>query len=145
MRYFIYVLCGTILTIFTQCETLKELPTNTSGTFSLNGNWQMTTTTDNRGMEGTIVTVVPGVNDATVRTLNNNNYCVRERDVIWRNITPMEGGTFTLDNLVNACDGILYKPATLTVVNNDEIRITGHNKASMEMVQTFKRTTIQQQ
>ena len=144
MRYLIYVLCGTILTIFTQCETLKSLPTNTSGTFSLNGNWQMTSTTDNRAMEGTIVTVVPGVKDATIRTLNNNTYCARERDVIWRNITSMEGGTFTLDNLVNACDGVLYKPATLTFINNDEIRITGHNKASVEMVQTFKRTTIQQ-
>lgn len=141
MKRTFFVLGLAIVTIFTQCETLKGLPTNTSGgMFSLNGNWQLVSSNDNRALEGTVVSVVPGFKDGTVRTINNNTYCVRERDALWRNITVLQGGAFSFDNLVAACQGtVLYKPATLTVLTNDEVRVTGHNAASGELIQTWKR------
>lgn len=130
-----------IVTIFTQCDTLKSLPTNTSGgLFSLNGNWQLTSSSDNRAQEGTVITVVPGFSDASVKTISNNTYCVRERDVLWKGIKSLQGGTFSTEVLVNACQGSpLYKPATITVLTNDEIRLTGHTAASTELLQTWKR------
>lgn len=130
-----------IVTIFTQCDTLKNLPTNTSGgLFTLNGSWQLATSNDNRAMEGTVVSVVPGVADATVRTLANNTYCARERDVLWRNLKNMQGGSFNLDNLVFACTGNpVYQQAILTVLTNDEIRITGRTNTGSELIQTWKR------
>lgn len=132
-----------IVTIFTQCDTIKNLPTNTSGgLFSLNGNWQLTTTNDNRALEGTVITVVPGFSDASVKTISNNTYCVRERDVLWKGIKSLQGGTFSTEALVNACQGsTLYKPATITVLTNDEIRLTGHTAASTELIQTWKRVS----
>lgn len=134
-----------IVTIFTQCDTLKSIPTNTSGgLFSLNGNWQLITTSDNKAMEGTVVQVVPGFANGTARTLNNNTYCLREKDVAWRTIKSVGSGTFTIETLVNACEGNpLYKPATLTVLTNEEIRITGSNAASAELVQTWRRVANQ--
>lgn len=132
-----------IVTIFTQCDTIKNLPTNTSGgLFSLNGNWQLTTTNDNRALEGTVITIVPGFADASVKTISNNTYCVRERDVLWKGIKSLQGGTFSTEALVNACQGSpLYKPATITVLTNDEIRLTGHTTASTELIQTWKRVS----
>lgn len=134
-----------IVTLFTQCDTLKNLPTNTSGgLFSLNGNWQLVTTTDNRAMEGTVVQVVPGVADGTARTLSNNTYCLRERDQAWRNIKSNDAGVFAIEMLVNACTGsALYKPATVTVLTNDEIRVKGSTASSAELVQTWKRVANQ--
>lgn len=138
------VLSVAIVTIFTQCESLKNIPTNTSGgLFSLNGSWQLFTSSDNRAMEGTIVTVVPGFNEGTVRTLNNNTYCIRERDAMWRNIRSTESETFSIDLLVTNCTGTLYKPATITVINSNEIRINGHNAMSTELVQTWRRSSAQ--
>lgn len=130
-----------IVTIFTQCDTIKNLPTNTSGgLFSLNGNWQLTSSSDNRALEGTVITVVPGFSDASVKTISNNTYCVRERDVLWKGIKSLQGGTFSTESLVNACQGsTLYKPATITVLTTDEIRLTGHTAASTELIQTWKR------
>lgn len=140
------VLGFAIVTIFTQCNTLKGLPTNTSGgLFSLNGSWQLTATNDNRALEGTVVTVVPGFADASVKTISNNTYCVRERDVLWKGLKSLQGGTFSTDNLVNACTGsVLYQPATITVISNDEIRLSGHNASSTELVQTWKRVSAGQ-
>ncbi|HVE60603.1 MAG: hypothetical protein ABR503_03180 [Chitinophagaceae bacterium] len=133
--------CIAIVTIFTQCDSLKNLPTNTSGgLFSLNGSWQLAGTNDNRAMEGTVVSVVPGVADATVRTLANNTYCARERDVLWRNLKSGEGGIFSLDNMVFACTGNpVYQQATLTVLTNDEVRITSRTNAGLELIQTWRR------
>ena len=141
MKRYILFFSIAMVTIFTQCDTLKNLPTNTSGgVFSLNGSWQLATSNDNRAMEGTIVSVVPGVADATVRTLANNTYCVRERDVLWRNLKNLQGGSFSLDNLVSACTGNpIYEQATLTVLTNDEIKITSRTNTGIELMQTWRR------
>lgn len=146
MKRSLLVLGLTIVTIFTQCDTLKSLPTNTSGgLFSLNGNWQLTSSNDNRALEGTIVTVLPGIAEATVKTVSNNTYCVRERDVLWKGIKSLQGGPFNTDILVNACQGsVLYKPATITVLTNDEIRLAGHTASSIELIQTWKRVSTGQ-
>lgn len=126
----------------TGCDTLTNLPTNTSGgIFSLNGNWQLNSSSDNT-MEGTIVTVFPAVSDATIRTLANNSKCFRERDVLWRSVKSSSGGGFTLENLVNACNSTtVYRPATITIISNDEIRLTGQNDAGTEINQTWRRVT----
>lgn len=146
MRLYLYLIAAVLLFSFTQCNTIKNIPTNTSGgLFSLNGNWQLITSSENRAMEGTIITVVPGINNATVRTLSNNTYCLRERDILWRGISPLEGGAFTIDNLINACEGnSIYRPATVTVLTNDEIRVKGSNTYSAELVQTWRRVASPQ-
>ena len=141
MKRYVLVFCAAIVTIFTQCDALKNLPTNTSGgLFSLNGSWQLSASSDNGALAGTVVQVVPGVADGIARTLNNNNYCLRERDVLWRNLKPLQAGTFSLEILVNACNGnTVYHPATLTALTSDEIRITGRTAANTELVQTWQR------
>lgn len=142
MKKALFVLSAAILTIFTQCDTLKNLPTNTSGgVFSLNGQWQLTSSTDNRGMEGAVVSVVPGFSEATVRTLpTNNSYCVRERDAMWRTIKSDQNGGFLTEVLVGACTGSpVYKAATITVLTNDEIRIKSTTANNVELLQTYKR------
>ena len=145
MRRLLIILLAAIVTIFTQCDTLKKIPTNTSGgLFSLNGNWRLATSSDNRALEGTVVTVVPGITDAAVRTLSNNTYCVREGDVLWRSIKSFEGGTFSMETLVNACTGgAVYRPATITVLTNDEIRVATHTTAGIELLQTWRRVANQ--
>jgi hypothetical protein len=145
MKKTLLLFCAAILTIFTQCDTLKGLPTNTSGgLFTLNGNWQLATTNDANAMQGTVLQVVPGFSDATVKTLNNNTYCLRERDAAWRNIKSLQGGTFTIDNLVNACNGsTLYKQAIITVQTNDEIVIKGSSATNNELSQTWRRVPNQ--
>jgi hypothetical protein len=141
----LFILLVAIVTIFTQCDSLKNLPTNTSGgVFSLNGNWRLATTTDNRALEGTVVTVIPGITDAAVRSLSNNTYCVREGDVLWRSIKSFEGGTFSMETLVNACaGGAVYRPATITVSSNDEVRVSTHTTAGLELTQTWRRVANQ--
>ncbi len=145
MKQTLLLLSAAIVTIFTQCDTLKNLPTNTSGgLFSLNGNWQLASTTDGNAMQGTVVQIVPGFSEATARTLNNNTYCLRDKDVVWRSLKSSGSGVFTIDNLVSACNGtVLYKPATITVLTNDEITIKGSTATSAELVQTWRRVASQ--
>ena len=127
---------------FVGCDTITNLPTNTSGgIFSLNGNWQINSSSDNL-LEGTVVTVFPAVSDATIRTLANNPGCFRERDVLWRGVKSSSGGGFTLETLVNACNNAsVYRPAVITIISNDEIRLTGQNAAGAEINQTWRRVT----
>jgi hypothetical protein len=146
MKKYLFVLFAAIVTFFTQCDTIKNLPTNTSGgLFSLNGNWQLTSSSDNRSLEGTVVSVVPGFSEATARTLNNNNYCLRDRDVVWRAIKSGDAGVFAVESLVNACSGAtVYKQGTITVLTNDEIRLVTQTASSTELVQTWKRVASPQ-
>lgn len=144
MKQVLFVLSAAILTIFTQCDTVRNLPTNTSGgVFSLNGNWQLATSGDTKNMEGTVVTVVPGFSEAIVRTLPPvNSSCVRERDVMWRNVKQDPNGGFLADILINACTGSpQFKAGTITIVSNNEISVRTITTANTELVQTWRRVS----
>jgi hypothetical protein len=44
---------------------------------------------------------------------------------------------------VNACNGsTVYRPATITVITNDEIRLKGSTVSSAELLQTWKRVSL---
>lgn len=133
-----------LILLFAHCKTAKNSPTNTVSSnektvFSLNGNWQLTSSSDNKALEGTVLRVIPGITDATIKTLGNNTYCAKEMDVVWKGFKN-NGGVFALENLVNACNGTtIYKGATLTVVNNDEVKLQSRTAAGAELLQVWKR------
>ena len=122
------------------CDVLKSIPTNTTGgVFSLNGSWKMESSSDHNALAGTIVTVYPISGSGSITSLQNNTYCVRENDVLWKGITS-NNGNFTITNLVNSCNStIIYKSATLTVITNDEVRLSGTTSTGTELLQTWKR------
>ena len=130
-----------LILVFVGCDELKKLPTNTSGgIFSLNGNWQLANTNDNNSLSGSVVTVFPGIADASLKSLNNNNLCLRQNDVLWKGVKNTGSGSFSLNNLGNACNGqTIYRAATITVLSNDEIRLNGQTSDGKELVQTWKR------
>jgi hypothetical protein len=143
MKRYLFILSAAIVTFFTQCDTLKNLPTNTtSSLFSLNGNWQLASSSDNRALEGTVINVVPGFTNGTARSLSNNTYCLREGDIIWKELKSTQAGSFTLQSIINSCNGSLaYTPGTLTVLTNDEIRIVTRSATNTEVIQTWRRVT----
>lgn len=127
--------------VFAGCETLQNLPTNTTGNvFSLNGQWKLASTTDNNAMVGTVIQVYPVVGNATVKSTANNTYCVRNNDEMWRTIKRSESGGFTISNLSGACNGTTtYNDGTVSVVNNDEIIVTTRTSGNSELVQRWAR------
>jgi hypothetical protein len=144
MKTILVTLSAAIVLLFAQCDTVKNLPTNTSGgIFSLNGQWQLTSSSDNKNMEGTVVSVVPGFSDATIRTLPPNNVsCARERDAMWRSVKSDQNGGFLTEVLVSACTGSpTYRPATITVLSNNEVRLRTLSAANTEILQTWTRVT----
>ncbi len=132
-----------IIILFTACSTLSGLPTNTTGgVFSLNGSWKMTSTTEGNAMNGTVINVLPVISDGNVTSLQNNTYCVRVGDAMWKNIKSASTGGFNLNNLVGACDGSPeYTSATLTVINNNEVKLNGQTRKKETLTQTWKRIT----
>jgi hypothetical protein len=136
---FILALIATGVT--SSCDTLKSIPTNTTGgLFSLNGTWQLTASSDNSAMTGTIIVVLPVLGNASVKTLANNTYCVRENDAYWKTIKPNGNGGFTLSNLVSACNGTpVYKDGTISVVNTDKISVTTRTSTNSELIQAWDR------
>ena len=140
MKRIIFTLISAAL-FFVGCDELKKLPTNTSGgIFSLNGSWQLASTNDNNSLSGSVVTVFPGIADGSVKSLSNNNLCLRQNDILWKGVKSTGSGAFSLNNLVDACNNqTLYKTATITVLTNEEIRIAGQNSQGKELIQTWKR------
>ncbi len=126
---------------FSSCEALSKIPTNTTGgVFSLNGNWQLQSSNDSNAMVGTSITVLPVIGNGTVKSLESNTYCMRTGDAIWKNIKNAQTGGFTLDNLVSACNGlIVYKAASIAVVDNDAVKLTGLTVNNKELIQQWKR------
>lgn len=123
------------------CETLKSLPTNTtSEIFSLNGTWQLVATTDNNALVGSTVIVYPLVGNGVTKRIDNNTYCIRENDQLWKSLKSNSAGGFSMSTLINACDGSkLYKEAVISVVNNDKISVTSRTMGNTELVQSWER------
>lgn len=127
--------------IISSCDTIKNLPTNTTGgLFSLNGNWRLTSTTDNNAMVGTTIAVYPVVGNAVAKTISNNTYCVRENDPFWKSVKGNGSGGFTISALVSACNGTtVYKDGTISVVNSDKVTVTSRTSGNAELVQAWER------
>jgi len=96
-------------------------------------------------MAGTTIVVYPVVGNATVKTISNNTYCVREGDQFWKNIKANGNGGFTISNLASACSGTAtYSDGTIAVVNNDQITVTSRTAGNSELVQAWTRVKTQQ-
>ncbi|MDB5250131.1 MAG: hypothetical protein JWQ40_4525 [Segetibacter sp.] len=137
------MLLGTCL--ISSCDTIKNLPTNTTGgLFSLNGTWRLSSTTDGNSMVGTTITVYPLVGNAAIKTLANNSYCARENDQIWKSVKGNGAGGFTVKALVSACNGAtIYNDGTVAVVNNEKITVTTRTATNSELVQAWDRVKQQ--
>lgn len=131
--------CSILVMMMAACSTLTTLPTNTTGVFSLNGNWKLSSTTDNNAMVGTTIQVYPVVGNASVKALANNTYCMRENDQLWKAIKS-NGTGFTLNALVGACSGTpAYADGTISVVNNDQVIVTTRTATNSELIQKWDR------
>ena len=141
--YLISALTLSVAGAFTGCDTLKKLPTNTSGgVFSLNGNWTLIATNDNNAEMGTTITVLPIVGSGSVKTLANNTYCYRENDVVWKDIKTIPSGGFSLSQLAGACNGTTtYNEGTITIENNNLVKINSKTVAGIILVQEWKRAS----
>lgn len=131
------------LAIFSSCDTIKNLPTNTSGgIFSLNGNWKLVSTTDNNAQTGTIVTVSPAIASGFVKSMENNSYCYRTTDEAWKSLSSKTGGGFTINHLASACNGsMVYKSGEITVLTNSQVRINTKTVTDATLVQEWARVT----
>lgn len=129
------------LVIFNACDTLKNLPTNTSGgIFSLNGSWRLATTSDANAQVGSVVTVSPAIASAFVKTIANNNYCYRISDEAWRSISSQTGGGFSINFLASACNNsAVYKTGEITVLTNNQIRINTKTLTDVTLIQEWTR------
>jgi hypothetical protein len=134
-----------LTTLITSCETLQNLPTNTTGgAFSLNGTWRLNSSTQSNAMVGSTIQVVPIAANASLKSIQNNTYCARENDVLWRGVKSNGAGGFTLSTLVNACNGsTVYNDATVTVINADQITVTSRTATNSELIQDWRRVVNQ--
>ena len=130
-----------IIFLLGSCDVIKKLPTNTTGgVFSLNGNWRMESSTDNNALTGTTVSVYPISGEGMITLIQNDTYCIRSNDVMWKNIVSANNGGFTVNNLANSCGGsLVYKTASLSVITNDEVRLNGTTNSGNTLVQTWRR------
>jgi hypothetical protein len=128
------------ISVLISCDTIKSIPTNTTGgLFSLNGTWKLTSTTDANAMVGTTVTVLPVRGSATAKTVENNTYCVRTNDVVWKSVKSNGAGGFTTSVLVSACNGTVYNDGTIGVATNDKITVSTRTATNTELVQAWER------
>ena len=128
-------------TLIFSCNTLKTLQTNTTGgLFSLNGTWRMSSTTDGSSLVGTTIAVYPVIADARVKTLQNNTYCIKENDELWKNVKANGTNGFSLSVLVNGCNGsTVYNAGTVAIVDNNKITITTRTAGNSELIQAWDR------
>lgn len=131
-----------IIIALTSCDAVRQA-TNTTSTavFSLNGKWQLTNNNPENTLLNSVVTVTLFSSQAKLTYVSNNTQCYREDDIKWKNIKSDKTGGFAIDNLLSNCSSgaLNYQPATIAVVSNDEIRITGKNVAGQDNTQTWTR------
>ena len=140
---FIYFIAAifTILIVGMACDTLQNLPTNTTGNlFSLNGFWKLSSTNDGNALVGSTITVYPLAGNAVVKSISNNTYCIRKNDEMWKTVKSNGVGGFNNSVLVLACnDASVYKDGVITVVNNNKITLNSTTSNNKPLIQTWER------
>ena len=141
MKKITFLMFSGIITFLSACDTIKNLPTNTSGgLFSLNGNWKLLSTTDNNAQVGTVVSVAPAIASAFVKTFENNRYCYRASDEAWKSLSSRPNGGFKIQSLASACNGTsVYKAGEITILTNDQIRVSTQTSTDVVLTQEWVR------
>ena len=127
---------------FASCDTIRQATNTTGGAvFSLNGKWQLSSNSPENTMLNSVVTVSLFSKEGRLTFVANNTQCYRENDVKWKAIKTDNAGGFTIDNLMSNCTSgsLVYQPATIAVVNTNEIRLSGKNAAGQDNTQTWTR------
>jgi hypothetical protein len=133
---------ATVIISFASCDAVRQATNTTGGAvFSLNGKWQMNSNIPENTLLNSVVTVAPFISQGTLSTVANNTQCYREKDLKWKTIKTDKAGGYTIENATSNCaSGTLsYLPATITVVNNNEIKIVGKNAAGADNTETWTR------
>ncbi len=131
-----------IIISFASCDAVRQATNTTGGAvFSLNGKWQLSSNIPENTLLTSIVTVTPFISQGTLTTVANNTQCYREKDVKWKTIKTDKAGGYTIENSSSSCTtGTLsYLPATISVVNNNEIKIVGKNATGVDNTETWTR------
>ncbi len=130
-----------IFTYFTACESIRTISTDTSGNvFSLNGSWQLGSSTENNAMVGTTIMVIPVAGNASIKTIANNVYCARQNDVFWRDIKSSTTGGFNLSTLVSMCNGsTVFNNGVIHVINLNQVTVTTRTAGGAELIQSWTR------
>lgn len=141
MKKITILMLSGIIIFLSACDTIKNLPTNTSGgLFSLNGNWKLSSTTDNNAQVGTVVSVAPAIANAYVKTFENNSYCYRAGDEAWKSLSSRPNGGFTIQSLASACNGTsVYKAGEITILTNDQVRVSTKTSTDAVLTQEWVR------
>ena len=68
--------------------------------------------------------------------------CYRAGDEAWKSVSSRPNGGFTIQSLSSACNGTaIYKTGEITVLTNDQIRITTKTITDANLVQEWNRVT----
>lgn len=144
-HYYIPVLTAALFAL-SSCGAVKKIPVAKTGVQLLDGTWKLETTNDNDALKGSTIAVYAETADGLITTLQNNVYCVRPTDVIWKDIESNKNGEYSINALSSSCiSSLVYKPAKLTLVSSDEIRLSGQTAGCAELQQTWKRVLIVKQ
>ncbi len=131
-----------IVVSFVSCDAVRQATNTTGGAvFSLNGKWQLNSNMPENTLLNSVVTVTPFISQGTLTTVANNTQCYRDKDLKWKTIKTDKAGGYTIENAASNCTGgsLSYLPATITVVNNNEIKIVGKNAAGVDNIETWAR------
>ena len=131
-----------IVLAFASCDAVRQATNTTGGAvFSLNGKWQLTSNNPENTLLNSVVSVSLFSSEGRLTFVANNTQCYRENDIKWKNIKSDKAGGYTIDNLLSNCSSgaLNYKPASITVISNSEIRVTGKNSAGQDNSQTWSR------
>jgi hypothetical protein len=133
---------ASVILVFTSCDAFKQATNTTGGSvFSLNGKWQLNSNVPENTLLTSTVSVTPFISQGVLATVANNTQCYRQNDVKWKNVKNDKAGGYTIENAVSNCTAgsLSYVPATIVVVNNNEIKIAGKNAAGQDNVEVWSR------
>ncbi len=131
-----------IIISLASCDAVRQATNTTGGAvFSLNGKWQLSSNSPENTMLNSVVTVSLFSKEGRLTYVANNTQCYRENDIKWKNIRTDNAGGFTIDNLMSNCTSgsLVYQLASISVINNNEIRLSGKNAAGQDNSQIWIR------
>jgi hypothetical protein len=124
------------------CDAVKQATNTTGGAvFSLNGKWKLMSNIPENSLVNSTITVAPFLSQGLLASVENNTQCYRINDIKWKNIKVDKIGGYSIENAANNCatGSLTYIASTISIVNNNEIKVTGKNALGQDNVELWSR------
>ncbi|MBV9987280.1 MAG: hypothetical protein JO301_06350 [Chitinophagaceae bacterium] len=126
-----------VVFLLVSCNVIKAIPGNFNNSFTLNGRWKLESANTGKNLVGATIDVSAIASNAVVVDKSDPQDGIKPGQALWKQISA-DGSSISVQ-VLRPENRTAYMPATITVLNADQIKLAAGATDGTPLVQTWTR------